>query len=455
MELTEDSDRLGNEPIIPLLFKLSVPSIIGMVIQALYNVIDSIYIGHLSKEALSALSLVFPLQMILIAVAVGTGVGTSSLISRLLGEEEDDEANSAAQHTVLLIIFYGMVAILIGIFFSRGLLRLFTSNNTLIDLGSSYIRIILIGSWAVFFPIVADNILRGEGNTYAPMWTMIIGALLNIALDPFLIFGIGIFPQLGIRGAAYATVISRFISGIFIGYILFKSERQFNFNPKTFEFDFSIIHEIYQVGLPAMVMQLLTSFMIIGINKIVAGYSIAAVAVVGVYHRLQTFVFMPVFGLDQGYMPIVGYNYGHENPDRMKKTIRYGLIIGFLFTSLGGVIFQLFPRELISLFNNDPALLDIGETALKRISFAFPIMGLVIVASTTFQAIGEGIPSLVLSFLRQILLLLPIMYLLGRLYGLSALWYAFPISELITVILMAFWLASTLQEAYQELATEN
>ncbi|SJZ91876.1 MATE family efflux transporter [Selenihalanaerobacter shriftii] len=450
MALTDESNRLGEEAVFPLLFKLSTPSIIGMLIQALYNVIDSIYIGHLSKEALSALSLVFPIQLILIAVAVGTGIGTSSLISRLLGEEKEEKVNIVAQNIIFITIFYGIIAGLIGYFASEDIISFFTNDPLLIDLGEAYIEIILLGSLALFFPIIADNILRGEGNTFIPMITVIIGAVLNIALDPFLIFGIGIFPKLGIRGAAYATIFSRLVSGIFIGIFLFRNYRQFELDIKSFKFDFEVIKEVYQVGLPSMIMQLLSSFMILGVNKIVASYNVTAIAVVGVYHRLQTFILMPVFGLGQGYMPIVGYNYGHDNLDRMKKAIRYGLIAGFLFTTIGGMFFQIFPGQLVSLFNDDPSLVQIGVTALKRISFAFPIMGLSVIASITFQAIGKGIPSLVLSFLRQIVLLLPIMYLLGRTYGLDAAWFAFPISELLVSILTILWLAITLKKIYPE-----
>lgn len=443
------SDRLGTEPIVPLLLKLSVPSIIGMAIQALYNVVDSIYIGRLSKEALSALSLAFPIQMVLIAVAVGTGIGTSALISRLLGEKKEHEANNAAEHALIITLFYGVIFGIIGFFYSKELLRLFTDNGLLIELGSQYIRIIMIGSVAMFFPMISNNILRGEGNTFVPMLTMLIGAIINIVLDPFLIFGIGFFPALGVEGAAYATVFSRIISGTFIGYILlFSNRNQLTLNIRDFQFDPKVLGAIYQVGLPAMIMQLLASVMIGGVNKIVAEYSITAIAVVGIYFRLQSFVFMPVFGLNQGYIPIMGYNYGHGQSERMKETFKYGLLISFLFTSGGFLLFQIFPKPLISLFNNDPELIRIGTTALRRISLAFPIIGPAILGSTTFQAIGKGMPSLILSILRQLVLLLPIMLILGKLYGLSALWFAFPLSELVSGVLMVFWLTKALRHVF-------
>jgi len=449
------SDRLGTEAIVPLLLKLSIPSIFGMLIQALYNVVDSIYIGRVSTEALSALSLSFPIQMVLIAIAVGTGVGTSSLISRLLGEKKEHRASNVAEHVIFVTIGYGILIALVGIFFTKEIFTIFTQDPVLLELGVEYTRIIFIGSIAMFFPMIANNILRGEGNTIMPMVTLLIGAILNIILDPFFIFGIGIFPELGVAGAAYATVLSRIISGLFILFILFSDKNQIKLKLEEFKFDPSIIKGIYQVGFPAMIMQLLASIMIAGVNMIVGGYNLTAIAVMGVYFRLQSFVFMPVFGLNQGFMPIVGYNYGHNKPERMKKTIKYSILIAFSFTTAGLIVFQLFPKELLLLFNKDQQLLNIGEVALRRISLAFPIIGPAIIGSTTFQAIGKGFPSLLLSFLRQMILLLPIMYLLGASFGLDTLWFAFPISELIASILMIFWLRSTLKNVFSKMRKQS
>lgn len=448
MKLTKKSDRLGTEKILPLLFKLSVPSIIGMLIQALYNVVDSIYIGRYSKEALSALALSFPVQLLLIAIAVGTGLGSSSLISRLLGSGRTQEADNAAEHTIAITIIYGLLFFLLGYFYAPQLFSLLTKDPQLIAMGTEYIKIIMLGSIAMFFPMIANNILRGEGNTLAPMITMLIGAIINIILDPFFIFGIGFFPALGVAGAAYATVLARFISGIFIAIILFSDNNQLQLKMKDFKFKAAIIYKIYKVGLPAMVMQLLASIMILGVNWILSQYHPLSIAAMGIYFRLQSFVFMPVFGLTQGYMPIIGYNYGHHKPQRMKETIKYGFIVAIVFTSAGFLLFQFWAKDLILLFNSDPKLLTIGEEALKKISLAFPIIGPAIIGSTTFQALGQGVPSLILSFLRQIILLLPIMYFLGQNYGLSTLWYAFPISETIATITMILWLRVTLKKVF-------
>lgn len=431
-----NENRLGVEPILPLLIKLSIPSIVSMTIQALYNVVDSIYVGRLSTDALSSLSLAFPLQMILISIAVGTGVGTSSLISRLLGQGKKEKASNVAEHVLLLSLFYGLVIGAVGLFFSKNLISMFTENPNFIQLGTEYIRIIFMGSVFLFVPMLSNNILRGEGNTLVPMISMLIGSIINIILDPLLIFGIGPFPALGVAGAAYATVIGRMISGIYIVYKVLTNDKDLKLNLKKFKFDFNIIKDVYRVGLPAMIMQFLASFMVGGLNIIVGSYNEYAVAVVGIYFRLQSFVFMPVFGLNQGYMPIIGYNYGHNNPNRMKETIKYGLIVGFSITTLGFILFQLIPGPLIKLFNDNEELIRIGINALKTISLAFPIIGIAIVGSTTLQAVGKGFASMIVSFLRQIIILLPVAFILGKIGGLRWVWYAFPISEGVSFILL-------------------
>lgn len=451
MSNNTNENRLGVEPILPLLIKLSIPSIISMTIQALYNIVDSIYVGRLSTDALSSLSLAFPLQMILISISVGTGVGASSLISRLLGQGKKEKASNVAEHVLLLSLVYGLIIGLIGLFFSRNLISIFTDNETLIQLGTEYIRIIFIGSVFLYVPMLANNILRGEGNTFIPMISMLIGSIINIVLDPFLIFGIGFFPKLGVAGAAYATVFSRMISGIYIVYMVFNNDKDIKINLKNFKFDFSIIKDVYGVGLPAMIMQFLASFMIGGLNMIVGSYNDYALAVVGLYFRLQSFVFMPVFGLNQGYMPIIGYNYGHNNPKRMKETMKYGLIIGFSITTLGFILFQSIPESLIRLFNDDPELISIGIDALKTISLAFPIIGIAIVGSTTFQAVGKGFTSMIISFLRQIIVLLPVAYILGKIGGLNLIWYAFPISESISFILLIILAKKVFSKIFMEM----
>ncbi len=453
--LPAKSERLGTQPILPLLFRLAIPSILGMSFQALYNVVDSIYVGHVSKDALSALSLAFPIQMVLISVAVGTGVGATSLISRTLGAGTRVRAGNIAEHVILLSFVYGAAAACAGFFFAENLIRLFTTDPVLVPLATDYIRIILIGSIALFVPMIFNNILRGEGNTFIPMITMAIGAFLNIAIDPLFIFGIGPFPEMGVKGAAYATVFSRIFAGAFIIFILFSDKNEIKIRLRDFHYDGSILRELYRVGVPAMSLQLLASVMLAGGNIILALHNTTAIAVFGIFFRLQSFIFMPVFGLGQGVMPLTGYNYGARNPDRMKQTILYGAFTAFCFTFIGFLIFQLFPHGLITMFNSNPELLKIGLPAMRRISLSFLFIGPSIIGINVFQAIGKGPPSLVLSFLRTIVILLPSMYLLGELYGLNSIWLAFPLSEFVTFCIGAIWLVGTLRSVFRAMREEN
>lgn len=408
-----------------------------MTIQALYNVVDSIYVGRYSVDGLSALSLVFPLEMFLISISAGTGIGASSLISRLLGRSKKDKASRVAEHVLLLSLVYGIIIAILGIFFSENLIKIFTNDPRLIKIAGDYTRIIFIGSTFIFVPMLSNEILRGEGNTLTPMIAMLIGAVINIILDPFLIFGIGPFPELGAAGAAYATVFARMVSGIYVLYMVLNNDKDIKIDRKKFKFNFNIIKDVYKVGLPAMVMQVLASFMTGGLNIIIGSYNTDAIAVVGIYFRLQSFVFMPIFGLNQGYMPLIGYNYGFNKPDRVKDAIKYGFIIAFIITTSGFILFQTIPRTLILMFNNEPELVRLGVRALKIISTAFPVIGIAIVASTTFQAVGRGVISLVISFLRQIIVLLPAAYILGKVAGIDYIWFAFPISELVSGIVLA------------------
>ncbi|MBZ2175528.1 MATE family efflux transporter [Schnuerera sp. xch1] len=448
-------NRLGVEPILPLLIKLSIPSIFSMTIQALYNIVDSVYVGRYSVDGLTSLSIAFPLQMFLIAIAVGTGVGSSSLISRLLGQNKKEQASRTAEHVLLLSVFYGLIIAIVGIFFSKNIIELFTSDPNLLKMSTDYARVIFIGSVSLFVPMLANQILRGEGNTFTPMIAMLIGAITNIILDPFLIFGIGPFPELGAAGAAYATVFSRAISGIYIIHMVINNDKDIKIDRKKFKYNFQIIKDIYKVGFPAMVMQFLGSFTIAGLNIIVGSYNTNAIAVIGIYFKLQSFVFMPIFGLNQGYMPLLGYNYGYNKPDRMKESIKYGLLTAFTITTLGFILFQIMPEQFVRLFNSDPELVRIGAKALKTISLSFPIIGLAIVASTTFQAIAKGFISLFISFLRQIIVLLPVAYVLAKYGGLDAMRYSFPISEAASGIVLCILFIKVFSRTFRDMKDKS
>ncbi len=452
MKETAQKHRLGTEAILPLLIKLSIPGIISMTIQALYNVVDSFFVSRISEDALTALAIAFPVHIFLIAIAVGTGIGTSSLISRLLGQQNEEEAVRVAQHVLSAALIYGIISALAGVFLSGPIVRSFSSDPQVIRYGIEYTRIIMMGGVFLFTSIVASDVLRGQGNTFLPMLALMLGAVTNIILDPLMIFGIGFFPRMEVTGAALATIISKGISTFFILLLLFKGTHLVKPKIEAFTVDLSILRRVYQVGLPSMFMQILTSFMIGGLNSIVGTYTETAIAVTGVYFRLQSFVLMPVFGLTQGYIPIIGYNYGARQVDRMKQALRYGLSISFAMTASGALMFRFFPHVLIGLFNPGPEMMSIGVEALSTIALGLFVVGPAIIGATTFQAIGLGLPSLALSFLRQMILLLPFAWLLGRYGGLSAVWYAMPLSEIISLFIMIFWLGRRLQKIFSSLS---
>ncbi|MFW6016085.1 MAG: MATE family efflux transporter, partial [bacterium] len=325
----------------------------------------------------------------------------------------------------------------------------------LINLAEQYIRVIMIGSIAIFLPTIFNYILRGEGNTFMPMLTMVIGGVINIILDPFLIFGLGPFPRLGIQGAAIATITARLIGGIFITLILFSDKNELKLKIKEFVFDWEIVKEIYQVGLPAVVNRLTFSVAVMFINKLLGTFNATAVAVMGVIFRLQSFFLMAVFGLNQGYLPLVGYNFGYNKPDRLKRTVLLGWGTALTFGIIGFIVFQFFPEFMLSLFNDDPKLLNIGIPALKRVSLSYFFMVLNIIGVATFQAIGQGLPSLIITILRQAIFLVPGMYLIGNYVGLNASWFAFPIAELLAFIIMTTWLYRNLKLSMAEMKGLN
>lgn len=449
------SQRLGSEPILPLLFRLSIPGMISMSVQALYNIVDSLFVARVSQHGLTALAIAFPVHIFIIALSTGTGIGTSSLISRLLGKGEPQKAFLVAQHVIAAGLVYGVLSALVGMFLAAPLVSLFTEDPQVLAYGIEYIRVLLLGSVFLYITIIASDIMRGQGNTFVPMLALMLGAITNIALDPFLIFGIGFFPRMEVLGAAVATVISKAISCLFILLLLYRGNNEIKPRIEPFAFDYRIMGEVYKIGLPNMVMQVMSSFMISLLNGIVGAYSEVAIAVNGVYFRLQSFAIMPVFGLTQGYIPIIGFNYGAGNTERLRKTVVYALSAGLLITSIGSMVFRFFPVQLMSLFNPGDEMMMIGVHTLQTISIGLFVVGPAIIGATTFQAIGKGLPALALSFLRQMILLIPLAYLFGKLWGLYAVWYAFPVSEFISFFIMTFWLGNRLKRVFKEMDAQH
>lgn len=422
-------NKMGNAPMLKLIIGMSLPSMFSMIIQALYNVVDSMFVALIDQQALTAVSIAFPLQVLLVAVAVGTGIGVNSLVSRRLGEGKTDDANSAASHGIILEFVSWLVFVLLGVFVTVPFFNAYTDNQTIINYGIQYTSTVLIFSLGAFIEIGIEKSLQATGNMVFPMLFQLSGAVINIILDPLLIFGIGPFPQMGVLGAAVATVVGQFGSMIFAIIVLFKKEHVIKVSFKNFKLNFEIIKNIYAVAFPSIIMQSITSILVVCLNSILIAFSEVAVNVLGIYFKLQSFVFMPVFGLTQGVMPIMGYNYGAKNKKRLLSAFKYSVIIAIIIMSLGTLLFWIYPEWLLYLFSATDEVLKIGTPALRIISLHFVIAAVGIMVSTLFQAVGKGVRSLVMSVMRQLVLILPIAYVLSFV-GLEYIWYAFFFAEI-------------------------
>ncbi len=434
MKSTTEKNKMGTEPIFGLLLKMSLPVIFSMLVQSLYNIVDSIFVAQIGEEALTAVSLSFPVQTMIIAVAVGTGVGLNSFISRKLGEQKQEEADSAAAHGVLLGIFSWLIFAVLGILFTRTFFEYFTDNETIINMGYDYIIIVATMSFGIFVHINVEKTLQATGNMIYPMLFQLVGAITNIVLDPILIFGMFGLPEMGISGAAIATVIGQILAMTCAVYVLFKKKHAVNINFKGFKLNFHTIKNIYAVGFPSMIMQSIASVMIVGLNSILITFSESAVSVLGVYYKLQSFVFMPVFGLTQGLMPILGFNYGAKNKDRLIQAQKIGTAIAILIMGAGTLMFMLIPEPLLMMFNASENMIEIGVVALRVISSCFVFAAINITLSTLFQALGKGQNSMYISILRQLVIILPVAYLLSKV-GLTYVWFAFPVAEFVALII--------------------
>ena len=427
MEQTRNN-KMGSAPMFKLIMSMSLPAMFSMIIQALYNIVDSIFVAQINENALTAVSLAYPVQMLIISVAVGTGVGLNSLVSRRLGEGKQEEADSAASHGLFLGIATWIVFALLGFFLTDTFFHMFTDDPEIFAMGTQYLSCVLIFSVGVFIELNLEKTLQATGNMIYPMLFMLVGTVTNIILDPLLIFGIGFFPKLGVLGAAVATVIGQIFSMIFSIYVMFRKEHDVHIH-----FSLDTVKNIYAVGFPSIIMQSISSVMIFFMNGILIAFSNSAVSVLGVYYKLQSFVFMPVFGLTHGVMPIIGFNYGAKKKQRMLSALKYGCLIAFVIMVAGTALFWILPEQLLMMFNASDAMLSIGVPALRTISICFIPATIGIMFTTLFQAVGKGIRSLFISVLRQLVILLPAAYLLSF-AGLSYVWYAFPIAELVALV---------------------
>ena len=446
--------NLGNMDIKKLIIKMSLPAMLSMIVQALYNVVDSIFVAKISEQALTALSIVFPIQLIIVSIFVGLGLGINSFMSRKLGEGSKDVAINTAEHGFAIGIGLWIILAICSTFVPQMFSKLFTDDPVVIKYAVQYTRIIMLFSFGSIIAEVCMNILRSTGDMLSSMKIQLLGAIINIVLDPILIFGLLFFPELGVQGAALATVVGQIGSMLYALKFVLRNNNGLKLNLKKFHHSSNITGEIFKVGIPAMFMTMLGSIMVSGINLILAGFSGTAVAVFGAYFKLQSFIYMPVFGLTQGIMPIVGYNYGAKNKHRVIETVKYGCIFACTIMLVGTIVFVIFPRQLLMLFSSTPQMEAIGIECLRIISIGFMFSGIVIVISTTFQALGKANASLVISFSRQIIILLPLAFILSDLIGLTGIWIAFPISEAVSLIISGYFVIKIYREKIRDLGVE-
>lgn len=433
-------NKMGVMPVNRLLLTMSVPIMISMLVQALYNIVDSMFVAQLSENALTAVSLAFPAQNLMIAVATGTGVGINALLSKSLGEKNFDRANKTASNAVFLALCSYIVFAVLGLAFSRTFFTMQTDVQEIIDQGASYLRICTLLSMGVFFQITFERLLQSTGKTVYSMITQGLGAIINIILDPIMIFGLLGFPAMGVAGAALATVIGQIVAAILGVIINHRANHEVKLKLKGFRPDGAIIKRIYSVGLPSIIMTSIGSVMTFGMNKILIAFSTTATAVFGVYFKLQSFIFMPVFGLNNGLVPIVAYNYGAKKPQRIVKTMKLGILYAVCIMLLGTAGFQFFTESLLSIFNASEHMMSIGVPALRIISLGFGLAGFSIICSSLFQALGHGILSMTSSVVRQLVILLPVAFFLSRTGVLESVWWAFPIAEVSATVLSALFL---------------
>ena len=442
METIENTqeNKMGAMPVNRLLISMSLPMMISMLVQALYNIIDSIFVSRINENALTAVSLAFPLQSLMIAFGVGTGVGINALLSRALGEKDSEKVNKAAVNGIFLDGVNFVIFLLIGLFAATPFYLSQTGDAEIFSYGKQYLSIVCCCSLGMFTQFVFERLLQSTGKTFYTMLTQGMGALINIILDPIFIFGYFGLPAMGVAGAAIATVIGQTVAGIAAVAVNLKKNTEIKLQFRGFRPDMAIIGEIYKVGVPSIIMQSIGSFMTYGMNQILLAFTSTAATVFGVYFKLQSFVFMPIFGLNNGMVPIVAYNFGARNKERLTRTVKLSMVYAVCLMAAGFLVFQIFPAQLFAMFDASETMLAIGVPALRIISLSFVLAGFVIVSGSVFQALGNGVYSLIVSVARQLLVLLPVAFLLSLTGNLNAVWWAFPIAELVSFGVSVFFL---------------
>ena len=431
---------MGVMPVRRLLITMSLPMMISMLVQALYNVVDSMFVSYISEYALTAVGLAFPAQNLMISVGVGTGVGVNALLSKSLGDKNFDAANKAAVNGIFLAFCSWAAFALLGGFFSRTFMALQTDVPEIIAYGDTYLTIIAVASVGMMFQICFERLLQSTGKTIYTMLSQGLGAVINLILDPLLIFGLGPFPAMGIAGAALATVIGQCVGALLGLFCNLRRNPEITISFRGFRPHGVTIRKIYAVGVPSIIMSSIGSVMTFGMNKILGAFNSTAVAVFSAYFKLESFIFMPVFGLNNGIVPIIAYNYGARKPDRIRAAAKLGFLYGAAIMAVGVLLFWLIPGRLLGIFNASDYMLEIGIPALRLISLSFLPAAFGIVTSSVCQALGHGVLSLIVSVLRQLVLILPVSWLLGHFVGLSAVWAAFPFAEVFSFLLSAVFM---------------
>lgn len=435
MEQVREENKMGVMPINKLIISMSLPMVISMLVQALYNIVDSIFVSRLSEDALTAVSMAFPMQNLLISVAVGIGVGINAMLSRSLGEKRFKAANKTAENGLFLEVLGYILFLIIGLFLTKPFFLAQSASAEITDMGIQYTKICLIMSFGVFMQIASERILQSTGRTLYTMITQTTGAVINIVLDPILIFGLFGMPKMGVAGAAAATVIGQICAAIFATILNIKCNPDIQINFKGFKPEAMYIKTILSVGIPSIIMASVGSIMTFGMNKILIAFSSTAVAVFGVYFKLQSFVFMPIFGLNNGTVPIISYNYGARNKKRLTKTVKLTIVYAVTIMLIGLLLFQLLPDVFLGFFDASENMLEIGVPALRIISLCFITAGVGIVISSCFQALGHGFLSMLISIMRQLIILLPSAYILSKVGGVKTVWWAFIIAEVFSLAL--------------------
>ncbi len=450
--IQQKENKMGTRPIGPLLYSMAVPMMISMLVLALYNIVDSIFVSQISEDALTAVSMAFPMQNLLIGVSSGIGVGTNALVSRFLGEKRPEMANKIAGNGIFLTFCGYLVFLVMGLTIARRFFLWQGASDTIADYGFQYLSVIMCVSVGCYMQIIFEKILQATGRTMLTMITQLTGAIINIILDPILIFGFFGFPKMGITGAAVATVTGQCVACVLAIVFNKKYNKELSLTFKGFRPSGFFIRQILEIGVPTMIMVAIGSVMTFLVDLILSTFfSSTAVAVFGVYFKLQSFVMMPVFGLNNGMVPIVGYNYGARKPDRIIKTIKLAVAGAVAIMVAGMIMLQIFPGQMLGFFDASDHMLSIGIPALRTMSLSYIFAGYCIICVSVFQALGRGLYSAVISFTRQLIILVPLVFIFAKTGVMERVWFAWPIAEVVTVIMSTLFLRKVIKTVIKPL----